>query len=111
MQNPLLQASLFYTVHFWVGSLYKYPPYTHSHKRLKKQEGNYCVNFVKDYLFKDSRKTEQPRFNVDVRPGSLILRPVWSIQFQDNWEYIEPVSNRDCGGARGSPIVEKFLSL
>lgn len=61
------------------------------------------MNFVKDYLFKDSRKIEQPRFNVAIRPGSLILRPVWSIPSQDNWEYIEPVSKRDCGGARDVP--------
>lgn len=27
--------------------------------------------------------------------GFLILRPAWSIQFQDNQEYIEPVSKSD----------------
>jgi hypothetical protein len=70
---------------------------------------------------KTQGRLSKSRFNVEARHGALpliaaeaegprflILSPAWSIQFQGNTEYTDPVSKRDCGGARGSPIVHKF---
>lgn len=81
------------------------------------------MNFIRITYSKTQGRLSKSRFNVEARhgalplivaeaegPGFLILRPAWSIQFQNNWEYTEPVSETVVEPGV-SPIVQKFLSL
>lgn len=87
------------------------------------KEDNYCDMWILwriAYLRLKGRLSNQvkiqcgaqawcPAFNCSRCRGSwsLILR----LQFQDNWENIEPVSNIDCSRARGRPTVQEVLEF